>query len=141
MIKAVEDYLYGMLKEEPAEASIIMIWSLNSQEKIDQAVPILLKYVNNIITSPDEAKYRRIRTSNKVFTDKIACLKGGIEFLKSIGFIEDDQRNSDGSIDTFLVLPEPDEEALSLLENSAYSLDSGAPITLKLYRDPKVCQK
>lgn len=67
MIKAVEEYLREMLNEEPTEASIIMIWSLNGQEKIDQAVTVLLKYLNNIISSPDEAKFRRIRTSNKVF--------------------------------------------------------------------------
>lgn len=67
MIEAVETYLRGMLNEEPAEASIIMFWSLNSQEKIDQALPILLKYLSNIVSSPEEAKYRRIRTSNKIF--------------------------------------------------------------------------
>jgi hypothetical protein len=67
MIQEVEKYLRQMLDEEPVESSIIMIWSLNSQLKIDQALPILLKYLNNIISSPEEAKFRRIRTSNKVF--------------------------------------------------------------------------
>lgn len=61
-----------------------------------------------------------------------------MEFIKAVGFLEDDQRNEDGSIDTFLALPEPDEDVLNNLEVAAQSLEHGAPISLKLYRDPKV---
>ncbi|KAI6171412.1 UBX domain-containing protein 6 [Aphelenchoides bicaudatus] len=138
MIHEVEKYLRGMLQEEPIEASIIMIWSLNSQEKIDQAVPILLKYLTNITNSPNEAKYRRIRTTNKTFLEKIASIKGGIEFIKAVGFLEDDQRTENGSIETFLALPEPEEATLAILDAASQSLENGAPISLKLYRDPKI---
>jgi hypothetical protein len=67
MIQEVERYLREMLLEEPVEASIIMIWSLNSNDKVELALPILLKYLSNITSSPDEAKFRRIKTTNKTF--------------------------------------------------------------------------
>lgn len=73
MIQEVEKYLREMLLEEPIEASIIMIWSLNNQEKVDLALPILLKYLNNITSSPDQAKFRRIKTTNKTFVVSFVC--------------------------------------------------------------------
>ena len=155
MKEKIEEYLRELLETEPTDATSLMILSLNSAQKLELGLPILIKYINNILSSPNEPKYRRIKTSNKIFLvclflqnknrllhvelqEKVAPLKGSLEFLKALGFIEDDQRNADGGIDTFLALPELDEETTTGLENAAITLDGDNPVQLKLYREPKV---
>lgn len=62
-------------------------------------------------------------------------VKGALEFLTAIGFIEDQSLNEKDEVETFLVLPEPNE---SLLLNALQELESGNCVSLKLFRDPKV---
>lgn len=138
MIEAVEQFLYAQCQEEPVEAAVIMVWSLNPQDRIDQAVPVLAKYLSNIQQNPTDPKYRRIRVSNKVFVEKIKDLKGAVEFLKGVGFLEDDQRTAEGTVETYLSLPEPDQDALARVDDALLALEQGGPVSLKLYRDPKV---
>ncbi|KAI6226365.1 UBX domain-containing protein 6 [Aphelenchoides fujianensis] len=138
LVAEIESFLRETAAAEPVEAAVLMIHSLNKGAQIEQGVPILVKYVTNIVNSPNESKFRRIKTSNKIFQEKVAPLKGGADFLKAVGFLEDDQQNADGGIDKFLALPEPTEEDLQLLENAVSALESGSAISIKLYRDPKV---
>lgn len=42
--------------------------------------------MRNIISNPDEEKYRKIRLSNKVFQEKVAGMEGTFEFLEAAGF-------------------------------------------------------
>jgi len=58
------------------------------QMKRDNVSPrMLLKYLYNILHSPNETKYRQIRTSNKVFWNNIWC-NGGRGVLHALGFEE-----------------------------------------------------
>lgn len=59
-----------------------------------------MKYADNVIANPADPKYRRIKTSNKVFVEKAKNVPGSIEVLRSAGFEEQAEE-----AETFLVYP------------------------------------
>jgi UBX domain-containing protein 6 len=67
MYEAIETYLRAQLDEEPMDAAVLMLYSLNPPSKLESAIQTLIKYLNNIVADPQEIKYRKIRMSNKVF--------------------------------------------------------------------------
>ncbi|CAI5736578.1 unnamed protein product [Peronospora farinosa] len=50
------------------------------------AIVTLLRIVTNILSDPENKKLRAIRLSNTTFCRSVGQVKGGIEFLTSIGF-------------------------------------------------------
>lgn len=83
----MESFLREQLQEEPIVASSVMVHSLNPiRERRQEAIDILSKYLDNLIAHPEEAKYRKIRTSNKIFAEKVAPIKGCVEFLEAVGY-------------------------------------------------------
>uniref|UniRef100_A0A915HKD7 UBX domain-containing protein n=1 Tax=Romanomermis culicivorax TaxID=13658 RepID=A0A915HKD7_ROMCU len=136
MQQAVETFLRENLETQDAiVASSIMIHSLNGYdvEKRQNGIEILSKYLQNIIQSPDEEKFRRIKTSNRVFVEKVSKLKGGVEFLKSVGFEEVIEEN-----ELYLIMQKPEGDTDQMVErlNVAYDcLLNGKPVPLKLYRN------
>lgn len=50
------------------------------------AVITLSKYLINIMLYPEEGKYRKISTENKLFVSKVLTAKGALQFLYSVGF-------------------------------------------------------
>ena len=46
----------------------------------------LVKYLDNIINNPADEKYRKIRNSNKAFTERVASLEGTDIYLSAVGF-------------------------------------------------------
>ena len=49
-------------------------------------VDTLVKYLDNIINNPGDEKYRKIRKSNKAFTERVASLEGTDIYLSAVGF-------------------------------------------------------
>ena len=49
-------------------------------------VDTLVKYLDNIINNPTDEKYRKIRKSNKAFTERVASLEGTDIYLSAVGF-------------------------------------------------------
>eukprot|EP00965_Chrysotila_dentata_P135189 4469963-Pleurochrysis_carterae.AAC.4 len=49
------------------------------------------KVLSNVITYPDDPKYRELRRDSNTFTSKIASCAGGVAFLKASGFTSDDR--------------------------------------------------
>ena len=49
-------------------------------------VDTLVKYLDNIINNPADEKYRKIRKSNKAFTERVASLEGTDIYLSAVGF-------------------------------------------------------
>ena len=47
---------------------------------------ILRKVIMNVVSHPDEPKYRTVKLSNKIIQQKIVSLHGGVEFLRSMNF-------------------------------------------------------
>ncbi|KAF0699409.1 Aste57867_10017 [Aphanomyces stellatus] len=72
-----------------------------------ELVLTLMKIVCNLLSNPDEAKYRSIRVSNPKFTESVGKHIGGMAFLHSIGFAMDESK-------THLVLANETTSALRL---------------------------
>ncbi|KAH7729323.1 UBX domain-containing protein 1 [Aphelenchoides avenae] len=138
MIEQVEQYLRSQLNDEGVEAAVIMIYSLNSAAKYEAAVDTMKKYLQNIVDNPEEPKFRRIRLSNKVFSEKVAAVKGAVEFLRAVGFNDVDVPSENGAVEKYLAFPETTPDHVENLRESILTLESGSGISLKVFRDPKV---
>lgn len=55
------------------------------------AMATLRVYLNNLLTSPGEEKFRRIRKDNRAFQDRVAKVTAGLNFLKAVGFTEESE--------------------------------------------------
>lgn len=138
MIEAIEECLRNMLneKEESIEAAVHMIHTVNKKQPALQAIDTLKKYLTNILSDPGELKFRRIRTSNKIFVDKVASVKGCTEFLQSVGFVESEETNQEtNEKEKYLLLEKVD---ISEMEAALEALNEGEPIPIKLSRNLQV---
>lgn len=62
----------------------------------------LCKYLDNLINYPTDTRYRRIRINNRIFQERIAPVRGTIEFLQAAGFRKGmDKLNPDSSEEEF----------------------------------------
>jgi len=66
-------------------------WSNILQSNFDAATKdclnTLLKIIDNLLSRPNEPKVRSLRCANAAFEKKVGRVKGGLQFLYSIGFI------------------------------------------------------
>ena len=62
-------------------------WCYRQMERERSSPHVLLKYLNNILKDPSEAKYRQIRTSNKRFWNGV-WITAGRGVLHALGFEE-----------------------------------------------------
>lgn len=51
------------------------------------ALKTLNVYVKNLLTKPEEEKFRHINVENAAFKKRVGSLRGGIGFLKALGFV------------------------------------------------------
>lgn len=54
-----------------------MLWSQGGE-----AAEVLQKLLRNILAAPGEAKYRRLRLSNKRIQEAVVDVSGGVELLQ-----------------------------------------------------------
>jgi UBX domain-containing protein 6 len=59
---------------------------MSVKPKVTTCVDTLSKYLDNIVSNPDEPKFQRIRCSNKAFQERVAPVIGAVQFLKAVGF-------------------------------------------------------
>ncbi len=159
-MEAIEAFLVAQMSEEPIDASIIMIHSLNGRNAREAAISTLTTILGNILKEPDNSKYRRIRTTNKVFTvrrerreekgaidsgdriifsvqEKLSKVKGAKHLLDALGFCEQMITNdTSGQVEPFLVME--GEPLCPLIQQAVDELANGSPVALKLHRDTKV---
>jgi UBX domain-containing protein 6 len=107
----VQDHLSFCLQEEyikePLSSSVQMIHTLcTDPNKRKNCIETLCKYLDNIIQHPGEQKYRKIRTGNKTFLEKVSSIAGADLFLEAIGFEQTLLPHQD-SEEQFYVLPLP----------------------------------
>lgn len=75
MFEAIGNELSEMLADQPVDAAVYMIHTLNrSFQNISESIDTLSRYIANIIEHPTEEKYRRIKMSNRIFTVIFNCL-------------------------------------------------------------------
>lgn len=104
---------------------------------MEECIKLLVTYAENIIRNRDEEKYRKIRLTNKTFTEKVLPIKGAVEFLESIGFIQKKLILQDQEED-FLVFPEDCLDNLALVQTTVDDLQSAERIQLVLDRNVQV---
>ncbi|XP_052782196.1 UBX domain-containing protein 6-like [Mya arenaria] len=134
----IEEFLLGQLAEEPEMASALMIHTLNKdKEKVKICVDTLCKYLDNIIANPEEEKFRKIRTSNKAFMERISPLRGTEEFLQAAGFLLKTLPFDDKE-DNFYLMEEEIAQDAERLSNVKAVLQAAEPIKPKLDRALKI---
>lgn len=128
--------LASKMDEEPLTNAALMIHTLcRDRDALQACITTVCKYLDNILSHPDDPKYRKIKLSNKSLQEKVVKLKGGMEFLQAVGF----QRSlisSDEGENEFLVLP--DEVDMSHLVACKDVLTDMEPLTPKLDRCARV---
>lgn len=67
-------------------SAIINSVSSNNYQDFRKAADILIRLLNNIISDPTNAKYRKFRCENQTIKDGLLQLKGINEVLNEIGF-------------------------------------------------------
>jgi hypothetical protein len=60
---------------------------LNSVTSLDSFQNVAIKILTNITQNPSEARFRAIKFSNKIFSNSILTVKGGIDFFHAAGFV------------------------------------------------------
>lgn len=63
----------------------------HDRETARQAIETMLKIANNIIKSPEDEKYRKVKTENKTFSSKVWSIPEAQEFLLLWGWTEVDE--------------------------------------------------
>jgi hypothetical protein len=63
--------------------------ALLSAPNAERAVPTLQTLFLNILCSPDEPKFRRLRASNPALQAKLLSVAGAVELLRAVGFVEE----------------------------------------------------
>jgi hypothetical protein len=64
----------------------LRMFTLNTPNQCNTLFTILRKIINNILKTPNSAKFRTIKLSNNIIQQKIVAIHGGIEFLRSMNF-------------------------------------------------------
>lgn len=86
----IKEFLYEQLEGERGLTACLIILNCNTKEKSTACIETLSKYLENIIQHPDEEKYRKIRKSNRIFSERVQPCEGAIDFLLGAGFSEQD---------------------------------------------------
>jgi hypothetical protein len=74
-------------------------------EKLSACGNTLEKMLDNIVKNPDEAKFRKIKTSNARFAASVLTVPGSKDFLQAIGFGLQSTVGKDGTVGSYMVLP------------------------------------
>uniref|UniRef100_A0A8D9EDK3 UBX domain-containing protein 6 n=1 Tax=Cacopsylla melanoneura TaxID=428564 RepID=A0A8D9EDK3_9HEMI len=133
MVK-IKEFLYASLEDEQDSGltACLIIRTINQeQDKVNQCVDTLLKYLKNILDHPDEEKYRKIRLSNRIFQERVSSVEGAREFLRAAGFQEEEIEG-----EQYLVYGDA-SEGLDF-EVLMDALSSCEPVPLEVDRNPRV---
>ncbi|KAJ2944930.1 hypothetical protein O0L34_g1825 [Tuta absoluta] len=116
----------------------LIIQSCNSDtQKVIACKGILRKYLENIISYPDEVKYQKIRMSNKAFQENVLPITGAMEFLQAAGF-EKKMIATAAADEEYLVFNSTNVPSIESLTTLIYSLTTVEPIPLELDRNKRV---
>jgi len=86
-------------KMETLRNILVRMKQNNPEDRFKTACSVLMKYIGNLASNPEEEKFRQIRIGNDAFQKKVAAVIGGMEFLMECGF----ERQGE-----YLVIPERD---------------------------------
>jgi hypothetical protein len=86
---------------------------LEDETKNRSGIETIKKIIKNILQNPHEQKFRRLKLSGKVFSEKLLPIEGAIPLLYALGFEE----SADSE---FLELPEPN---INIKQDLRYALN------------------
>ncbi|KAH8400895.1 hypothetical protein KR009_001675 [Drosophila setifemur] len=84
----IKEFLYQQLEQERGLTACLIIHNCNPKEKIEECIATLIRYLENLIKSPSEEKFCKIRMSNKIFSEKVRYVEGALDVLQAAGFSE-----------------------------------------------------
>ncbi|KPJ14648.1 UBX domain-containing protein 6 [Papilio machaon] len=135
----IKSFLYEQLEEERGLTACLIIQSCNNnREKIDTCVETLCKYLENIITYPEQEKYQKIRMSNRAFCERVQPIEGALELLLAAGFREETLLNPEGVEEQYMVFKKENVPSVESLTTLIDALRSAEPIQLELDRNVQV---
>ncbi len=67
------------------------IFQKYSEERVKDAFSLLIKLFNNILSQPNEDKFRLFKKSNEVIKTKVLLLKENLDLIKSVGYVDLDE--------------------------------------------------
>jgi UBX domain-containing protein 6 len=122
---------------EPLTTSAVIIHTLSHDNKDGRKLCIdtICRYIDNIMSHPDDEKYRKIRLYNKAFQERVAHIEGALMFLEAIGF-EKKCLPHEGKDEEFYVLP--NQVSCDSLNTYKELLLSTEPVTPSLHHNPQV---
>uniref|UniRef100_A0A1E1W611 UBX domain-containing protein n=1 Tax=Pectinophora gossypiella TaxID=13191 RepID=A0A1E1W611_PECGO len=137
--KNIKSFLYEQLEEERGLTACLIIQSCNSnREKVDTCVETLCKYLENIVTCPEEEKYQKIRMSNRAFCERVQPIEGAMELLLAAGFTQQKIANAEGVDEDYLVFDAANVPSIESLTSLIEALRTAEPIQLELDRNLQV---
>ena len=122
------------LNKDKCLTAILIIHTCNSpRDKVEEGVKTLCKLIGNIVNNPAELKYRKIRKSNRAFSEKVASLEGSQQFLEGCGFVSTQMEGAEGAMEDFWVFPEhnTDFDSLAAMRDT---LEGAEPVRAELDR-------
>jgi len=139
MKKRIREFLFSQLEcGERGLTAVLIIHTCNSpREKVATCVETLGKYIDNILSHPEESKYRKIRKSNKAFQERVGGLEGTVQFLEGCGFQTSLMEGPDGTPENFWVLPSEISD-LETLRGMLEALRGAEPVVAELDRATKI---
>lgn len=84
----IKAFLYEQLSGDPGLTACLIIKNCNTLDRAEDCIETIKKYLNNIISNPNEEKFQKIRMSNRIFSEKVANIEGAKEFMQAAGFTE-----------------------------------------------------
>lgn len=135
----IKEFLYEQLEEERGLTACLIIQSCNdNREKVNTCVETLCKYLENIVTYPEEEKYQKIRMSNRAFADRVQPIEGSMDLLMAAGFTQQTLPNPDGQDEQYLVFNKDNVPSVESLISLIEALRSAEPVPLELDRGLQV---
>ena len=74
-----------VMAQPPVEEAVAILLQ-NEAGVFRVATETLFKILQNVISHPEDASYRTLKRSNETFSNKVASAKGGVRFLRAVGF-------------------------------------------------------
>lgn len=73
-------------QDQPRLEDAVAILLQNDAGPFRVATETLFKLLQNVVSHPEDASYRAIKRSNEAFSSKVASARGGVRFLRAVGF-------------------------------------------------------
>ncbi|KAL3311847.1 UBX domain-containing protein 6 [Cichlidogyrus casuarinus] len=154
---AIDEFLSKSAYENPSEVAALAIVRGLERSKLPEGVdptnpsaPLLsevrvkrrqnlVKILSNLLASPDNPKFRKLRISNKIVSDLLS-IEGAELYFQTCGFVhkllpasEDPNLQED-----VLFVPDDVPFDVKKLENMLELMETATPIVSELYRDTKI---